>query len=179
MERRLKLSDGMILMAGLGVGLALLKVADLDQELVKSLDRLITSWMVWSPWYFVEAIEELVVIVGLPICAGLTPCCLYFQARGRPGYVACLIATALIVPSLAIAGVLVQLTGSPPSRFVAPQLLPALLAGAGIFASWFTMRLFGVWKAEPTWPDRLGRALGVTWIVMGALSGCLVLTMLH
>jgi hypothetical protein len=179
MERRFTLADGMILMAGLGVGLALLKFAELDRELVKSLDRLMTSWMVWSPWDFVETIEALVLIIGLPLGAGLTPCGLYFQTRGRPGYVACLIATALIAPSLAIVGLMAALTGSPPKDYVPKLLLSALLAGAAIVASWLTMRWFGVWKPEPVWYDRLGRTVGIMWIVMGAMSGYFVLSVLR
>jgi hypothetical protein len=166
-------------MAGLGVGLALLKAAELDLELARMWGKLTSSRMVWSPGIVFEVVVEYALVAGLPLGAGLTPFCLFLQPKGRPGYVACLIATALIVPSLAITGVLVQLTGSPPIRFVGQQLLPALLAGAGIVASWLTMRLFGVWDPEPTWSDRMGRALGALWIVMGAVCGYIVLTVLH
>jgi hypothetical protein len=179
MERRFTLSDGMILTAGLGVGLALLKAADLDRELVRSWDRLLHSTTAWSPGVVIETIVEHALVLGLPFAAGMTPCCLYLQTRGRPGYAACLIATVLIVPSLAVAAIMVTLTGTPPNRYLFKLLLPTLVAGAGILASWITMRRFGVWKAEATWPDRMGRALGIMWIVMGAMCGYFVMSALH
>ncbi len=38
-----------------------------------------------------------------------------------------------------------------------------------VITAWLVLALTGQWKAEPTWLDRLGRALGSTWIVMEVL----------
>ncbi len=49
------------------------------------------------------------------------------------------------------------------------------LAGAAVLGSWTTLILGRRWRAEASWPDRLGRALGAYWIAMGlgapALAG--------
>jgi len=42
------------------------------------------------------------------------------------------------------------------------------LAGATVLGSWMTLILGRRWRAEPSWLDRLGRALGVYWLAMGA-----------
>ena len=38
--------------------------------------------------------------------------------------------------------------------------------GAAVGAAWLVLTLGGAWKAEPTWIDRWGRALGVYWLFM-------------
>lgn len=41
--------------------------------------------------------------------------------------------------------------------------------GMSVLAAWMTLLLGGRWRAEPTWIDRLGRAIGVFWVVVGLL----------
>jgi hypothetical protein len=38
-----------------------------------------------------------------------------------------------------------------------------------VLTSWMTLIVGRRWRAEPTWVDRLGRAVGVFWIVAGAV----------
>jgi hypothetical protein len=40
----------------------------------------------------------------------------------------------------------------------------------GVAGTWFTLALAGRWRAEPSWVDRLGRSLGVFWIILIALD---------
>ena len=44
-----------------------------------------------------------------------------------------------------------------------------MLNGLAVVAAWMTLFLGGRWRAEPSWIDRLGRAIGVYW-VMNSLS---------
>ncbi len=86
MERRFSLSDGMILMLGLGIGLALdegVPTGPIAQTVLGDSEY---GHPEWTGKRVFEAVLELTLVVGLPISAGLTPCCLYFQKRGRPGY---------------------------------------------------------------------------------------------
>ena len=161
MARRFSLSGGMILMLGLGLGLGLIRAFELD----RALERL---WYArWRP----TAGAELALVLGLPLGAGLTPCCALFQTRGRPGYAACLIATLIVVPVVLAIGVAVQIQGLPPKVYLRQLLLPTTVIGAGIFWSWLTLLFMGVWKPEPDWRDRLGRAIGAAWIALGVLCG--------
>jgi hypothetical protein len=43
---------------------------------------------------------------------------------------------------------------------------PAVLAGFGITARWGLLRLSRRWRCEPSWVDRLGRLVGITWIAL-------------
>ena len=170
MERRFSLSDGMVLMVGLGAGLALMKVADLDGELARSWSKLTRGGMSWSLKTALETASEWGLFLGLPLGAGLTPFCLYYQSKGRPGYASCLIATAVVVPMLVVTGVRVALTGQRPNDYLAWHAFTTPLIGSAILSSWLTLRLMGAWNPEPSWRDRLGRAMGVMWIALGAMA---------
>ncbi|WP_165069268.1 hypothetical protein [Paludisphaera rhizosphaerae] len=178
MERRFSLADGMVLMVGLGLGLALMKVADMDRELARSWSRLTGDGMHWSLKNLLEAASEWGLFLGLPLGAGLTPFCLYYQSRGRPGYAACLIATVVLVPTLVLSGLLVALNGKRPNDYLAWHAVTTPLIGSAILSSWATLRLVGVWNPAPSWQDRLGRALGVLWIALGAMAAFLLCTQL-
>jgi hypothetical protein len=39
-----------------------------------------------------------------------------------------------------------------------------------VAGAWLTLALARRWRPEPTWPDRLGRIVGILWIAAGALS---------
>jgi hypothetical protein len=36
-----------------------------------------------------------------------------------------------------------------------------------VVAAWATLAICGLWRSDASWPDRLGRALGVFWICAG------------
>ena len=44
------------------------------------------------------------------------------------------------------------------------------LGGFAVVVAWSTQRLLGCWRAEPSWVDRLGRLVGVGWIVIGLVA---------
>jgi len=38
-------------------------------------------------------------------------------------------------------------------------------AAAGVAGAWLILMLAGWWRPEPSWIDRLGRVLGLFWVV--------------
>jgi hypothetical protein len=44
-----------------------------------------------------------------------------------------------------------------------------------VVAAWVTLAACGLWTSEASWPDRLGRALGVFWICAAFLVRLAVL----
>jgi hypothetical protein len=42
-----------------------------------------------------------------------------------------------------------------------------MFAGLAVLTTWMTLLAGRIWRAEPSWIDRLGRAAGVFWIVAG------------
>ena len=53
----------------------------------------------------------------------------------------------------------------------AVMLLP-VFAGFSTASAWTTIANAGLWRAEPTWIDRLGRIVAVAWIVLGIFNTC-------
>jgi hypothetical protein len=49
-------------------------------------------------------------------------------------------------------------------------LVSASLA-VGVAAAWASLALSGRWRAEPSWIDRAGRALGLYWLLAGTIAG--------
>jgi hypothetical protein len=57
--------------------------------------------------------------------------------------------------------------------------LPLLFIGLAVSTSWMTLLVGRRWRAEASWVDRLGRALGVGWIALGfVVSGMVFVTMI-
>lgn len=46
--------------------------------------------------------------------------------------------------------------------------LVPIFVGLAVLASWMTMLVGQRWRHEPSWVDRLGRAMGVFWIMAGS-----------
>ena len=53
--------------------------------------------------------------------------------------------------------------------------LPPPLFGLAVLASWVTLVAGRRWRPEPSWVDRLGRALGLLWVLLGLASPLLLL----
>jgi len=65
---------------------------------------------------------------------------------------------------------------SPFSLELMFLLLP-MLVGASVSGSWMMLLIGRRWNAEPSWIDRLGRALGVFWVIAGVALTSLLLVM--
>jgi hypothetical protein len=47
-----------------------------------------------------------------------------------------------------------------------------IFVGFAIVSAWTTLLVAGLWRAEPTWIDRLGRFVASAWIAAGLFSTC-------
>jgi hypothetical protein len=98
----------------------------------------------------------------------------------RPGTVACLAAASVLACEIAVTVLLYLLAAlagitlgfdlrSNHSYLKAYYLLIATL-GFAIAAAWAMQILGRRWRAEPSWIDRGGRALGLCWIALTPVS---------
>jgi hypothetical protein len=104
----------------------------------------------------------------------------------QPGTTACAVASLIMVPACGsiLVSHLVAL-GAPGAawrRTVAdlrPEYLGGLATTIGLAISlyWFVMMVKNRWRPEPGWIDRLGRLLGLGWILM--VFGSIVLRVLY
>jgi hypothetical protein len=53
-------------------------------------------------------------------------------------------------------------------------VLPALVFGFAVLAIWTVLGLSVTWRAERSWVDRSGRALGAYWMISSVISGVLL-----
>jgi hypothetical protein len=58
------------------------------------------------------------------------------------------------------------------SAITSQVVLWPIFIGLAVAVSWMTLLIGGRWRAEPSWIDRLGRVMGVGWIVAGLAVAC-------
>jgi hypothetical protein len=124
--RRFSIGDALILIAGLAAGLALVRATSPEFTPGQLRDAFLSPRGGWTLWHAFGLTLELGVILFIPFVAGWTPACLLLQLTGprppwrrlrrRPGFVACLIATAFVIATLAVAAVLVVATEEEERR---------------------------------------------------------------
>ena len=182
-SRRFGIADGLLLIAGLAAGLGFIRTVSPNLTPGEVWDALVHPAEGWSLRYAFAISGDLGVLVAIPFFAAFTPACLILhvipprptwrQLRRRPGFVACLVATGAIV-TIAVATVLTTPSAWDTGTFfedhVQSQLLGGAVAGTGSLCAWLTMCVCGVRRPRPTWMDRLGRLLGIAWIILGAIS---------
>ena len=180
--RRFSLSDGMILIAGLAAGMGLVKITNSDISPGQLGEAILHPKGGWSLWHAFGLTLELGAIFVIPFVAAWTPACLLVQLsnsrwrrlRRQPGFVACLIGTAVSIVTLSVASTCIWFSlweaRGPSAGYIQAHLLGGILAGSGILWGWVTMWLCGVCRPRPTWSDRLGRLTGAVWIALGVIS---------
>jgi hypothetical protein len=85
----------------------------------------------------------------------------------QPGFLACVVAIFGMIMCVAMSALAV----TPTTRFRMDSLFFILSVWNGMTVgfAWFGWWINSRWKAEPSWIDRLGRALGAAWIALPVL----------
>src|SRR5262245_60560959 len=114
--RRFSIGDVLILIAGLAAGLALVRATSPELTPGQLRDAFLSPRGGWTPWHAFGLTLELGTIFLIPFVAAWTPACLLLQLsrprppwrrlRRQPGFVACLIAAAFSIATVAIAALL-------------------------------------------------------------------------
>jgi hypothetical protein len=181
--RRLTLLDAMILIAATAIGAqsihviwSLLNVSHLASPLD---NRPFLGVLVRAPHAISAAVPLIAAwTVALPALWICQPCPPFHRLVLQPGMAACTAATlALAISALyriaEVAAHAVSL-GQPLSfgdRGIWASISLDLIqrpsgVGIAVAAVWSWMILGRRWRPQPTWIDRLGRALGVYWLMM-------------
>ena len=194
--RRFTVLDGMILIGSLAVGLAAPRWFYPDDDWWELITSVVTDFA-WSVNLFDQVVSDLMVF-AMPSALALTLGVLTLRLRKprprwrrlarQPGVVASLVLVLswVVAGAFSVANVfwsgsisVVAATGAPiqpgPSKWLESfTFFGSTLGSFAVVIAWTTQLLVGRWRAEPTWPDRLGRLVGVGWILMG-LAGAVVL----
>lgn len=186
-RRRFGIRDGLLVVAGLAAGLALVKATtphDVSPEKIR--DAFLRPEGGWTVGWGLSFALDLCVVFAIPAVVGWTPACLLLQLTGRrppfrrlrrqPGFVACLVSTVVVAAATCVALALiacgVRALHQERDRRVMEMILGGAIAGNGVLWSWTAMWLCRACRWAPTWTDRLGRATGVIWILLGIGSMC-------
>jgi hypothetical protein len=179
--RRFTLLDAIVLIAATGVAFVPIRL------------------FLWENWHFPEerSVPE-IWRAGLEINVSLVPLALSLSAAilllgmkkprpnirrafRRPGIAAC--AIALVYTLLSAVGYAVFLRFSyaldrgvfddanSAMLWIRIGMQPIFLVGGAIASIWIIMWLNGTWRAERSWIDRVGRALGLYWIILSVFFG--------
>ena len=190
-RRRITLFDLMVLTAATAIGVSLIHVALWGYTVSAGL----FARPLWHPSYPSKAwmipIAERVVPF-LPCLAAWTGAFLITRLRRprprrrrlvlQPGFVGAVAALSILtIESLVLFGsakVDGQFGRNSP-QFIALFIANGVVllthhAGWAVAVSWCTLALTGRWRAERSWVDRWGRALGCTWIILGPMASLLI-----
>jgi hypothetical protein len=186
-RRRFTLLDGMILVGSAAVGLAAIRGLSRETNWGDLASALIENFA-WDLDLFDQFVPELM-MVAMPLVVAMTLGVLALRLRKprprwrrlarQPGLVACLAlllawagagayTTAHVMSQAAFVVVKHGPFWQDPANWLEPFTLSgAPLSGFAVVVAWATQILVGRWRAEPTWPDRLGRLAGLGWIAIG------------
>jgi hypothetical protein len=182
-RRRFTLLDGMILVAATAVGYAVFQSLN---HLIGVGDVLEILRETTSSGAIGELIA-LLTLIAAPVMVSWSLVLIPLRLIGtrprwrrlarQPGLVASLaVATALgfmaMVTGVALLGIGRNILGGFPEMLL---LLALFFFGVAVLASWVTLVAGRRWRPEPSWVDRLGRALGIFWILLAIASPLLLL----
>jgi hypothetical protein len=168
-RRRFSLLDAMVLVAATAVGLPLMRSFFGVQFYVLRIRNPGAYYLHWGALGLhglsgcAVAWSVALILLG-PVRYRTRPARLF----RRPGTVAVVAAgvMALLTGLLFLVAYALErsLAPAPQAPFYFTMLAPGQI-GAGVLCSWLMLALSGRWRPEPSWIDRLGRALGVYWIL--------------
>jgi hypothetical protein len=186
--QRFTLLDAMTLVAGFAVGLGLMRGLWPSQFLIRfdPVGPMSPDWgrawtsKEWTSWAIHTAHNRFLYLMPLLATSGVTVLMIRLRpprprlARlmRQPGTVA-IVATSTVaavwVPLLAILAIRDNLDLNTTEYF---YTLMATSAATAVASSWVTLLIGGRWRADPGWCDRLGRFLGILWMVPFLLLAC-------
>ncbi len=173
-RRRFTILDGMILVAAAAIAVAWLRgvlkiyLSVLGSARGASLpDRIL--------WGLPNLVPPLVLATFVTlVLRSVRPRPSWRKISYQPGFAAC--AAAALIVSLQFVYrfsiVAVKQLSDLKTRGTASVLALAQIAtdltgtGLAVMAAWLILMLIRGWRVEPTWIDRLGRLIGVCWIVL-------------
>lgn len=179
-RRRFTLFDGMVLIAATAVGIACFRALWGSFEISLPRPHSLAAWL---------ELFLTILVVGWPMLAIWTVAILFLRLlkprprrlllTRQPGLIACVaVVTAIaLVVSLVVGIGLIGWVLNGTMQFVWSDfdsstgvelfifVMPIIIQ-IGVLGAWGTLALTGRWRSERSWIDRVGRLLGVVWVVI-------------
>jgi hypothetical protein len=180
-QRKFTLVDAMVLIAANGIALVPIRL------------------FLWANWHFPEewSVPE-IWRAGLEINVSLVPLALALSVAlwllamkkprpgvrrlyRKPGMAACTVALVYAVLSAVGYAVFLRFSyaldravfddANSAMLWIRIGMQPIFLVGGAVASVWIVMWLGGTWRAEGSWIDRVGIALGIYWITLSVFFG--------
>ncbi|MFO0957103.1 MAG: hypothetical protein U0800_06500 [Isosphaeraceae bacterium] len=171
-RRPLSVSDAMILVVAVAVGLAQSRSYHATLVIHPDLDYYTIGRLTYNQWA-VLAVPALVPFAPALVAVRLgRPWRPLRRTASEPGFTACVVIGLLWVASLVIGPLIAAMPGPPfTSRLagggwllVGSSYAMSASLGPSIAAAWAVQWLGGRWRPRANWCDRAGRALGIFFI---------------
>jgi hypothetical protein len=194
-RRRFRLHDALILVAATGVACGLMLAMERVSSgqiswsalpsIFKSYSRLPGASHFQALIYAIIEATFLIFLLALPFAGMWTLALIPIRLTGprprfrrlatQPGTMAAFAASlALAIVGIQAGIVLWKASGDSLYMTFILAAMP-VYPGLAVLFTWFTLLFGRRWRAEPSWIDRMGRALGIFWIVEGVfVSGFLL-----
>jgi hypothetical protein len=176
--RRFSIADAMILIVATSIGIVLVRailpnilagimsiVADFAHPPKQGASATVDAWLV-------------ALLAASPLLAAWTVALLLLHLRRprphlncmlrQPGAVACVIAT--LGMAFCATWVIPMWVRGDSALLVALRFVYHGDVGVAVLGGWAVLVLSGRWRPEPSWLDRAGRIIAVTWIAVVVLS---------
>jgi hypothetical protein len=165
--RNLTLIDAMILVAAIGIGLAVIRTWSPPHYTWQYTPIPPPTWLEWSSfvlsaWAFYLAPMPAVFSLAVLILRALHPRPPLRAAFAQAGSAAALGSAVAIASGVAF--FLLDLRN--PSGHELPFEYTTYSAGVAVAGVWVVLASAGIWRPHRDWVDVLGRVLGVYWILM-------------
>jgi hypothetical protein len=160
--RRMTLADGLILIAAVGIGLGMARVAESGYSGPTSpagdhpFDALVYSSLCWSGLALMIAVAPLRLVPPRPPMR---------RIRRQPGFVASVASVFYLAQAVMYIAVVRLVRPQPWGGIGYLYYIGSPTIGSTILFAWFILAVSGRWRAERSWIDRFGRAMGIGWII--------------
>jgi hypothetical protein len=171
-RRRFTLLDALVLIAATAGGFAIIRFSQESSfpgELVMPpLERFLFE----AGWTFDYRIPPVLVCLSLAtaLCALRSPQSLRKPLIRSPGVIACLLVVLVVVMETG-RNFITHLVRHRQDPFLEMATVNwAYVSRQAVLVAWIAVRLSGRWRPVRGWPDRLGRWIGWTWLIMWVLA---------
>jgi hypothetical protein len=169
-RRRFSISDVMILVAAAALGTLILRsyIPGFSSQLGYLPTIAPDPWGVWRAHAWLHGPGSCFVV---PWMAAMIVIRLRRPrprvVRSQPGFIACVAVMASLLPGLAWFATIHHRPGFQRAQgFEQAWAIATQWTDTAVLGAWFALFLARRWRPEPSWIDRMGRALGLYWIIL-------------
>jgi hypothetical protein len=169
--RPLTIADAMILVSASAIGALILRsYLPGFLHMAGSISSIFPDrWGLWQAWYWVQGPASCVVVpwmAAMIVIRLRAPRPNRFRLACQPGFIACLAVMASLLPGMLWYASIQHRPGFQlAGGFEQAWVCITRWTNTAVIGGWLSLALSRRFRPEPSWIDRMGRVLGVYWLV--------------